>query len=219
MEELNELNSFISLLIAAITVSCNYLIIYLFKKNDKELMDKLKTSSLKKMYIISFLTGLAVGYMPKPLNYILLIPTLIVFVAAETDLLMQQIYSITNIVGGFIGIILICSFNCDIFSYFKQSMIFIIILLILKLVKALNVGDIELILSLTPYFYLISYFQERPTFIELFLFYIAGSSFLALIINFRKYYKEKIKSFPFAVPACYCYSIYFFALNIFKIFN
>lgn len=213
------MNSLISLLIAIITVSCNCLIIYFFKKNDEELMDKLKNSSLKKMYVISFFTGIAIGFMPKPLNFILIIPTVVVFVAAETDLLMQQIYSITCIAGLLIGIILICSINCDIFYYLKHLIFFAILLFILKVVKALNVGDIELIVSLTPYYYLISLFQERPTFMELFLFYIAGSSFLALIINSRKYYKEKIKSFPFAVPACYCYSIYFLGLSVFSMFN
>lgn len=217
-EEQNELINIAFLITAIGTLFLNYHIICLFKKNDKELEESIKEKSLNLMYAGSFFTGLLVGFMPEPLNLILLVPTVIMFVAAETDMFMQQIYSFPCLVGFIVGIGILI-FQYDIKSYFIQVIFCAAILLVFRIVKALNTGDIELILSFTPYLYMVSMEYTRPTFIESFLIYLAGSCVFALIINFRKYRKEKVQTFPFALPACFFYCSYIFVLSIINLTN
>ena len=212
------MNSIASFVTAIFTMFLNVYLIDLFKTNDKELEESIRKKSLNLMYAGSFLTGLVVGFMPVPLNQILLIPTVIMFVAAETDMFMQQIYSFpcwcAFVVG--IGIILL---QYDIKSYCIQGLFCAVLLLVFRVVKALNTGDVELILSFTPYLYMVSMECTRPTFIESFLIYLAGSCVFALVINFKKYRKEKVKTFPFALPACFSYCSYFFVLSITNFIN
>ena len=212
------MNSIASFLTAIFTVFLNVYLIDLFKTNDKELEESIRKKSLNLMYAGSFLTGLVVGFMPVPVNQILLIPTVLMFVAAETDMFMQQIYSFpcwsAFVVG--IGIIL---FQYDIKSYCVQGLFCAVLLLVFRVVKALNTGDVELILSFTPYLYMVSMECTRPTFIEAFLIYLAGSCVFALVINFKKHRKEKVKTFPFALPACFSYCSYFFVLSITNFIN
>ena len=206
------------LITAIVTLFLNYQIIHLFKKNDKELEESIKEKSLNLMYAGSFFLCFLDGFMPAPLNLILLVPTVIMFVAAETDMFMQQIYSFPCLVGFVVGIGILI-FQYDIKSYFIQVIFCAAILLVFRIVKALNTGDIELILSFTPYLYMVSMEFTRPAFIESFLIYLAGSCVFALFINFRKYRKEKVQTFPFALPACFFYCSYFFVLSIINLTN
>lgn len=198
---------------AIFVVLCNALIIYLFKKNDNELCEKMNNTYIYRMYVFSFVAGLIIGNMPEPLNNLLVIPTVVVFVAAETDMMMQQIYSVTCIVCLITGIGLILSYNYGFKNYLIRVVACGLLLLIFRGLKALNTGDIELIFSLTPYFYIVSMEYSRPTFIESFLFFMAGACVFSLVMNFKKYIKDKITSFPFAVPTCVCYCSYFVLLN------
>lgn len=199
---------------ALFVLLCNALFIYLFKKNDDELKEKINEKSLYKMYALSFVAGFVIGFLPDPLNSILIVPTVVVFIAAETDMVMQQIYSITCIVCATVGIGFIYSYNYGAKNYFIHVVICGLLLLVFRAIKALNTGDVELIFSLTPYLYIASMEFSRPTFIESFLFFLAGTCVFSLVMNFKKYIKDKITSFPFAVPTCVCYCSYFFFLNV-----
>ena len=55
---------------AIFVVLCNALIIYLFKKNDNELCEKMNNTYIYRMYVFSFVAGLIIGDMPEPLNNI-----------------------------------------------------------------------------------------------------------------------------------------------------
>ena len=171
------------------------------------------------MYIGSFIMGLISGTLPDPLNWMLIVPTIVVFVSAETDMFMKQIYSFPCIVGLVVGLGFIALFHFNLVSYLIHMIFCIVILLLLRMIKAINIGDVELILSLTPYLYLVSYEFKRPTFIESFLFYMVGSCIFTVAIYFKKYRKEKIKTFPFALPACLFYCSYFGVLSIASFMN
>lgn len=213
------MNSLNAILIASIIAACNFLVIFILKKNDKELSEYINQRVLYRMIISSFIVGMAIGFMPGTIKWIMVIPTVFIFVAAETDMFIKQIYSLPCIIGGASGLGLIFLLKLDFSDYFYRLIFCAIILLIFKLIRALNTGDVELILAVTPYLYILSKNFTRPTFMELFLFYLLGSFIFALIINFKKYHKEKIKSFPFAIPACLCYCSYFLILCILNFMN
>ena len=132
----------------------------------------------------------------------------------ETDLLIQQIYSITCLVSFIVGVCFIVSYNYGIKSFLLHGLICTAMLLLFRLIKALNTGDVELIFSLTPYFYIVSAELVRPTFIESFVLFLIATCAFSLCMNLKKYVKDKVSSFPFAVPTCFCYCGYFFIINI-----
>ncbi len=193
---------------------CNVIIIYLFKINDDELRNNIDSNSLYKMYLGSFVAGIVIGCLPEPINNFMIIPTVVMFVAAETDLLIQQIYSITCLVSFIVGVCFIVSYNYGIKSFLLHGLICTAMLLLFRLIKALNTGDVELIFSLTPYFYIVSAELVRPTFIESFVLFLIATCAFSLCMNLKKYVKDKVSSFPFAVPTCFCYCGYFFIINI-----
>lgn len=208
-----------AVLTAICTVFLNYQGIALFRANDKELEESIKDKQLDYMYVGSLLIGLLCGTMPKPLNFIMIIPTVVVFISAETDMFMKQIYTFPCMVSLITGISFIIVFHFNIISYLTHMIFCVVLLFILRITRAINTGDVELMFSVTPYLYLVSALYKRPTFIESFLFYVAGSCVFTIFIYFKKYRREKNKTFPFALPACLFYSSYFGILSIANLAN
>lgn len=210
---------FVAIITAILVMGGNSFIIHFLSQNDNELAKSIDHNRLKKMYIASFITGFFVGLMPFPINLIMIVPTIVMFVSAETDMLIKQIYVITCALNFLLGISLLFLCGYDIKDYFMHVIFCMVLLAFFTIVKAMNLGDFEMIVAITPYLYMLGSYYGRPTFIELFVFFLMVTCVFALVIYFRAFRKDKAKSLPFAVPACFSYCSYFFVICISNLIN
>lgn len=176
----------------------------IFLKNDKELLLAHKDIIFYVLCAVAILISYNISLINLTYNYVFIIPTICIIFASYTDLCIEQIYTLVCFVNAIIGIIFIIIFNYNNFEFIKYALIISSYIIILFALKVINIGDVILLISLLPYFYLM--FIENDIYLLTFL-YLIGSFVIALLINFKSYFKYKKNNFPFALPALIAYVI------------
>lgn len=129
-----------------------------------------------------------------------------------TDITTYQLYSSLNIAGFVIGMIYL-AMQGDIVAYGKGIWLYFLIVIISCITHTISVGDMELMISLSPYLYLYSVDMSYSIMFAFLLFY-ALTLLVTIAINIKKYIKTKQNNIPFAVSIAISYMLLIISFGI-----
>jgi len=178
-------------------VSVVFLTLYgiaLIKKIDAEhgLPEKVGTGYI----ILTAMAGCITFYAFKEFLLLFIIFTSYLAVMAYTDFYVMKLYTIFNVIAAITGYITL--FIAGRLSALTLLQIIGIILL-MKLFRVINTGDVELLIASVPYLCILAgiYGTNKGYFCFLFMIVVM---FIGVVINLKKFITKGENKAPFAVP-------------------
>lgn len=186
--------------------------VFLFLTIEVFMIDD-ELASARKNIIPYLLMGAISGYLISFIDirykYLFILPTVCILFSAYTDMCIKQIYSFTSMVNLGVGVgFVVASQNGEVIRFI---LLFLLVFGLFRIAGAINTGDVILLSSLLPYFFL-GCAEKYDPYILTFV-YILASFIIALIINSVKFIKKKEKSFPYVFPAGIAYVFLIFFLG------
>lgn len=186
-------------ILTAFLTSGIYLLLVRVYRIDPEFGNAAKS----KRYLCLVIPALVLGFLNG--NMIMVIPTDLLLFASLTDGIMMQIYTLPCLISLAIGSVY--SFlMVGVTEYIIYMAVVAVGSFALHAIKAINRGDVNLLIGIYPYLYILGGNSGPDKMTIIACGYFILTCIMALIINLRGFLKGK-KKFPFAIPALAAYSV------------
>lgn len=192
-------------ILTALLTAGIYILLVRAYRIDPDFNNAVRSKSYLYFITLALVLGFLNGNMSFGKNLIMLMPIEVLLFSALTDRLMMQIYTlpclISLAVGSFYSI-----FMAEMSEYMIYMAIVVICSFLMHIIKAINTGDVILLMGVYPYLYILGKLSGTDKMIIIAYGYFILTCVMALIINFRGFLKGK-KKFPFAIPALAAYGV------------